>query len=61
MIYELQDEYTEMLTGDSFRYFDDAYIKAQDLASCLHHPIQVWDSGRYLLTVQPKSGGVDHG
>lgn len=61
MIYELQDECTEKLTGDSFRYFDDAYLRAQDLAVERLHPIQVWDNGRYLLTVHPKNGGAARG
>lgn len=54
MIYELQNETTERMTGDQFRYFDDAYRRAQDLAADQKQPIQIWDNGRYLMTIQPK-------
>ncbi len=54
MIYELQNETTESMTGHEFRYFDDAYRKAQDLAQETKDPIQIWDQGRYLMTIKPK-------
>jgi len=54
MIYELQNEITETCTGQSFRTFGEAYYEAEDLAARLKQPIQIWDNGRYLLTVKPK-------
>jgi len=53
MIYELQNEITERMTGDEFRYFGDAYRRAEDLANQLKEPIQIWDQGRYLMTIKP--------
>jgi len=55
MLYELQNETTETMTGHCFRAFGDAYRKAEDLAFELKQPIQVWDNGRYLMTIQPKT------
>lgn len=54
MLYELQNETTEIMTGHCFRAFGDAYMKAEDLAAELNQPIQVWDNGRFLMTIQPK-------
>lgn len=58
MIYELQNETTETMTGDEFRYFDDAYLKAESLAAANNQPIQIWDNGRYLMTIKPKPQNV---
>jgi len=55
MIYELQNEATERMTGHEFRSFDDAYRKAQDLAQEKSEPIAIWDQGRYLMTIKPKA------
>jgi len=54
MIYELQNEITETCTGKCFRTFGEAYWEAETLAARLQQPIQIWDNGRYLMTVQPK-------
>lgn len=55
MLYELQNETTEMMTGHCFRAFGDAYMQAENLAAELQQPIQLWDNGRYLMTIQPKT------
>lgn len=55
MIYELQNETTETMTGHEYRYFEDAYRKAEDLAKATNDPIQIWDQGRYLMTIKPKA------
>lgn len=57
MCYELQDENTETMTGKDFRYFDDAYRMAKDIAQNTGHEIAIWDNGRYLMTIKrnPKS------